>query len=342
MTRRSRSSDAWTSQRGTLNRRGFLTALAALPAAVRGGHAQSARFPIIDSHIHMFDRNKPGGSFYPRTADPVLGDSALPARFRPLAAAHNIVGAIVVEASPWLEENQWILDQSQADSIIVGHIGFLSPGVPGFAANLGRFAKNRLFRGIRYGNRENRPGGNVRDAIETTTFVDDLERLSDAGLSLELNPVQSAGDTSGNDARTLLRVRDRVPSLPLIVPHLARFQPPRERQADHLAALRELGQRPSVWMKLSGIVRKVDGQTVTDLTRYKDWLDQLWDAFGEDRVIFGSDWPNSLQSGSFDDVMKVARAYVDAKGPRAAEKVYWRNSVAAYRWVKRADDQPQA
>ena len=58
--------------------------------------------------------------------------------------------------------------------------------------------------------------------------------------------------------------------------------------------------------------------------------------------IFGSDWPNSEHVGSFSDVMTVARAYIDGKGPAAAEKVYWRNSAAAYRWVRRDPNQPQA
>ena len=60
------------------------------------------------------------------------------------------------------------------------------------------------------------------------------------------------------------------------------------------------------------------------------------------RVIFGSDWPNSEHVGQYSEVMTVAQAYVNGKGSAAVEKVFWRNSVAAYRWVKRAPTQPQA
>ena len=75
----------------------------------------------------------------------------------------------------------------------------------------------------------------------------------------------------------------------------------------------------------------------------REWLDHLWDAFGENRVIFGSDWPQSenLELNSYPNVMTVARAYVTRKGPAAMEKVFWRNSIPAYHWVRRDSTQPQ-
>ena len=109
-----------------------------------------------------------------------------------------------------------------------------------------------------------------------------------------------------------------------------------------MAGLRELGKRSHVYIKLSEVIKRVDGKVPTDPNFYREWLDQLWNIFGENRVIFGSDWPNSEHVGQYSEVMTVAQAYVSGKGPAAVEKVFWRNSVAAYRWVKRAPTQPQA
>jgi L-fucono-1,5-lactonase len=316
-----------------MNRRGFLGVLAALPFAAKG--AQAAPIPIIDAHIHMFDRNKPGGSFYPRADDPVPGVSALPARYRGVIKPFGVVGAIVVEASPWLEENQWILDQAASDSIVVGYVGFLYPGTPEFGKNLARFHKNPIFRGIRYINRENRPGYDIAQALDNPQFVSDLKLLADAGLSLDMNLPA--------DRSVPLRLTDKVPSLRLIIPHLPNVRMPEERSAldTLMARLKEMGSRPQIYMKLSEVIRRVDGKASTDSNLYRDTLDLLWGIFGENRVIFGSDWPNSEHVGSISDVMSVARTYIDSKGPTAAEKVYWRNSAAAYRWVRRDPSQPQ-
>ncbi len=89
--------------------------MAAVPFAAKA--AQAATIPIIDAHIHLFDRTKPQGTFWPPKDDPVPGVSALPSRYREVIKPFGVVGAIAVEASPWLEENQWVLDQAAKDSV---------------------------------------------------------------------------------------------------------------------------------------------------------------------------------------------------------------------------------
>jgi L-fuconolactonase len=82
----------------------------------------------------------------------------------------------------------------------------------------------------------------------------------------------------------------------------------------------------------------------TDLHNYRAWLDELWEIFGEDRIMFGSDWPQSenLEFNSYPNVFNVARAYVMSKSPAAMEKVFWKNSRKPYRWVQRDPSQRQA
>lgn len=59
--------------------------------------------------------------------------------YRSIAVPLGIVGAIKVEASPWLkEDNQWVLDLIEKDPILVGCVGNIEPGKPDFAKNLER------------------------------------------------------------------------------------------------------------------------------------------------------------------------------------------------------------
>jgi predicted TIM-barrel fold metal-dependent hydrolase len=317
-----------------VNRRQFLATLAAMPLVVTPTDA--AQVPIVDGHIHLFDRTRPQGAFWPPKDDAVPGVSALPSRYRDVVRPFGIVGAIAVEASPWLEDNQWVLDQAASDPIILGHIGFLDPGLPDFGRNLERFHRSNLYLGVRYSNRNNRDGGSIADAINDAGFVSSLKLLADAGLSLDLGMTP--------DPAVLLRVTDKVPSLRVVIPHLPNARMPDERTAldAYIARLRELATRPHVYMKLSEVIKRVNGKASTDVSLYRDRLDQLWAIFGEDRVIFGSDWPNSEHVGALSDVMTVASEYIATKGPAASEKVFWRNSAAAYRWVRRDPSQPHA
>src|SRR5579862_3984294 len=134
-----------------LNRRTFLQSSAGA-TLTSFATAQTPPIPVIDTHIHLFDISRPQGVPWPPKDDKVLYKTALPERYRKLAVPLGIVGAIEIEASPWLDDNQWVLDIAAKDKIIVGTIGDLEPDKPEFRQQLDRLHRNPLFRGIRYGN----------------------------------------------------------------------------------------------------------------------------------------------------------------------------------------------
>jgi L-fuconolactonase len=298
-----------------IDRRTFLGAAAACLA--------DTPVPIIDSHIHLFDPTRKQGVPWPTKDDAVLYKPALPDRYRRIAQPLGIVGAIEVECSPWLEDNQWVLDVAAKDSIIVGTVGDLEPGKPDFRRQLERFHKNPLFRGIRYGNLWGRDLG---EEIKKPEFVAGLKALADAGLVLDTaNPNREA-------LETVVRVTDKVPGLRVVLDHLPQLKP--------LPDLRELAKRPQVYVKVSEVLRRENGRVPEDLGFYRDTLDTMWGTFGEDRVLYGSDWPNSDLWAPFNVQLSVVREYVRGKGRAAEERYFWKNSVAAYRWVKREAGQP--
>jgi L-fuconolactonase len=310
------------------------TFLAAASAAVGAAAPVAADIPIIDTHIHLFDPTRPQSVPWPAKDNRVLYQPALPGRYRKLAVPLGITGAIEVECSPWLEDNQWVLDVAAKDTIIVGTVGNLEPGQPEFGKQLERFHRNPLFRGIRYGNLWAR---RFAEEAAKPAFAADLKLLAAAGLVM---------DTANPDpalVETVVRLTDRVPELRLVVDHLPQCTPPSDAagRAAYDANLRELGKRPQVYVKLSEVLRRIDGKVVEDAAFYRARLDELYAIFGEDRVLYGSDWPNSDQWAPYAKVLGVVREYFSGKSGAAREKYFWKNSVAAYRWVKRESGQPQ-
>jgi predicted TIM-barrel fold metal-dependent hydrolase len=296
--------------------------------------AQAASTPIIDTHIHLFDTRRPQGVPWPSKDNAVLYQPALPDRYRKIAAPLGIVGAIEVEASPWLEDNQWVLDIAAKDKIIVGTVGNLEPGKPEFGKQLERFHRNPLFLGIRYGNLWDR---NLGAEMSNPVFISGLKDLAGAGLELDsANPDPAL-------ISSIVRLTDQIPNLRVVIDHLPQLEPPTEPAARtaYQANLRELGKRPQVYVKISEVLRRVDGRVPEDLNFYRPRLDELWDIFGQERVIYGSDWPNSDLWGPYPKVLSVVREYFVSKGPSVAEKFFWRNSIAAYRWVRRDKSQPR-
>ncbi len=309
--------------------RRFLTEMAAL-ASVTRARFQLPSIPIIDTHIHLFDPTRPQGA--PYSGPPgVPVEPSLPPRYRKLAAPLGIVGAIKVEASPWVEDNLWVLEVAERDPIIVGVIGNLEPDKPDFAEMLDRYRKNRLFRGIRYGNLWAR---DITKQSENPAFIDGLKRLQQADLVLDTaNPRVDL-------LQAIVKITDKVPDLRIVLDHLPSLEPAADTRKAYDDALSQLQQRPRVFVKLSAVINRVNGQVSTDLAPYRDRLEQLIGLFGGDRILFGSDWPNSDGVAPLDKVVGVVREFFQTQPREVAEKYFWKNSLAAYKWIKRDPSQP--
>ena len=266
--------------------------------------------------------------------------TSLPSRYRPIVEPLGIVGAIEVECSALLEDNQWVLDVAEKDDIMVGTVGHLTPGTPDFKSNLDRFHKNPLFRGIRYG--LGRQQGREFDRPE---FVADLKYLADADLVM---------DTANPNVPLLadvVRASDKVPNLRIVIDHLPQMLPPTDptQKASYDASMKAFRDRPQIYVKVSEVLRNATAsfprgpneEVRTDTEFYRPRLDEIVDVFGMDRVLYGSDWPNGDQWRPVPVGFKIVQEYFMGKGREAAEKYFWRNSIKCYKWVKRTASQRQ-
>lgn len=315
-----------------LNRRKFLSVGALAGSAVLAGcAAPAADAPvkpfggIIDTHTHFYDPRRSQGVPWPSKDDAVLYRSVLPKEYRDLARPHGVVGTVVVEASPWVEDNRWLLDLAERDPFIVGVVGNLRPGEPDFAANLRRFARNPLFRGLRIGN------DSLQQAKPGSKVFEDLRRLVDLDLSLDvlIPPDQlPAAAQLGRD----------IPPLRIIVDHCANAPVGERPPNDWFGGLAAGHYADNLSIKVSGLVEgtgRRGGQAPTDPAHYLKLIDWLWRPFGEDRLIYGSNWPVCTHFASYATVQQIVENFFAGKGERVAAKYFRENAATAYKFVKR-------
>ena len=321
-----------------MNRRDFLAGVAATAATAALPHRLDAQaagsIPIIDTHIHLFDPTRPQGAPYSGPRVPgVAPIAAYPDRYRKLAIPLGSVGAVKVEASPWVEDNLWVLEVAQRDTIIVGVIGNLEPDKPEFKEYFDRYRKHPLFRGIRYGNLW---GRDVGKQAENPTFIDGLKLLAEADLVLDTaNPRMPL-------LEAMLKISDKVPKLRIVLDHLPGFEPTDAERPAYADGAQRVFQAPADLRQAVGNPPSRRRQGL-DRSRapIKAKLDLLVETFGEDRILFGSDWPNSDGVAPVDQVFGIAKAYFATEADaRLQRNISGRNSVAAYKWVKREPSQP--
>ena len=279
---------------------------------------------IIDTHTHFFDPFRPQGVPWPEPEDELLYRRCLPEDYKALAMPKGVTGTVIVEASPWVEDNQWILDLAADEPFIVGFVGNLNPREEGFAQHLERFAANPLFRGIR-------TGVPSPEEIEQNGFFEGMEMLVARDLELD------AGLSPG-----LCELARRLPELRVVINHIGGIPiDGGEPDPDRLGLMRQAAAHEQVYCKVSGLMdlRSQVKPAPTDLSFYAPVLDALWDLFGEDRLIYGSDWPVSDRSGrSYAQVQSLVESYFSDKGSEALEKYFWENSKAVYKWIERQEE----
>jgi predicted TIM-barrel fold metal-dependent hydrolase len=322
-----------------LNRRDFLAgaAAAATVAATGEALAQSAsvdKIPIIDAHIHLFDNTRPLGAGYMGSKEyRALNKPSLPGMYSALAKPLGVVGAIVVESSAFLDDNLFYLEVCGADPFMVGVSGTINPDQPDFGRYVTHFQKDPLFRAIRASRFYTADHDKV---VLKPDNVANLKLLAQADLALDTaNPSMELMQAN-------VMLADAIPDLRIIMDHLPSFDPTPENQQAYEAVVKAMAARPNIFVKLTEVYhpRTSDGVIVKDFEFLRRRLEFLFDAFGEDRVIFGSDYPNSYAVATIPEEVGIMKQFFATKSRSVAEKYFWRNSARVYKWKPRTPEQP--
>jgi L-fuconolactonase len=324
-----------------------VSAVLGAASGVSGVSAAAEPAPAIDAHTHFYDPTRPQGVPWPGKDDKLLYRKVMPAELKELAGKHGVRSTIVVEASPWIEDNQWLLDLAAREPFIAGVVGRLDPADGDFARHFERFAKNELFRGIRISHAElkkhlvgkkgidkGEAGGSDRSRREIDKkYLANLRLLVRGDRELDVN----GGPDMPADVAALA---DALPDLRIVINHAANLRiDGRTVPAAWLAGMKAAAAGRNVICKVSALVEgtgRKDGDAPADVGHYRPVLDALWELFGEDRLIYGSNWPVSERFAKYATVHGIVQTYFAERGRRAEEKFFLGNALAAYKPPKRA------
>jgi len=304
-----------------MRRRSFLVAGGfGLAAPVLGATPPAPTDAVtIDTHVHFY--RTPWPETMPKQQrDAAFARPCRPEDLIPEARAAGVGGAVVVESSPDLEDNQWLLDLAAKEPFVVDVVGRIDPAAADFERHLARFAADRLFRGIRIAQGELEAGLAAGGDI-----VRRCRLLADRGLALD---VVGGPGVIGVAAR----LAAEVPKLTIVIDHAGNLRidsqdPPREWRAMMEAA----AARPNVRCKVSALVENTAAKPAPrEVAYYAPVLDALWMLFGAERLLFGSNWPMWSRQQAYADVCGVVRDYWAGKGPDAARRFFRGNAIATY------------
>jgi len=301
----------------------FLTVTALfLAGCSTPGDGKSAMhsIPVIDTHIHLYDPTRPEGLPWPPESDEVLYRPVLPAHFDQVASENGITATVIVEASKWVADNQWVLDLTKhAPERYIGLVGSLEIGTTGFENDLQTLSKDPRYVGIRM---RERPGG---ADFFTEAVWRDLKLLADLDQTLDVLMFQFS-------LQDIHRVAEKLPHLKILINHVAGANIDGQSvDPTWLRDLRLAASHPNVHCKVSGLFQQSHQRPSPKETAfYRPVLDALWETFGPDRLIYGSNWPVSDHGGTYGEYKHVVMEYFSPKGKEAMEKLLYRNALEFY------------
>ena len=274
--------------------------------------------PVVDTHIHLYDTNRKLP--WPPKDDHVLYRPILPKDFNKVANENGVTATVIVEATEWLPDNQWVLDLVKHDpKRYIGLVGSLEIGTPDFAKNLKELSKDKRYVGIRM---RERPGG---DKFFTDDVWRDLKLLSDMDQTLDVLMFQFS-------LEDVAMVAKRLPKLKILINHVAGASiEGKPADPKWVEGVKIAAAQPNVYCKISGLFQQSHRQpSPTKVDFYKSTLDVLTKEFGEDRLVYGSNWPVTMRGGKYGDYKKVVMDYYAPKGRKFLEKLLYKNALAFY------------
>jgi L-fuconolactonase len=282
--------------------------------------------PILDTHIHLFQVTRPGGVPWPPKECARLYRDILPADYEAAARPLGIVGTGIVEASNVHADTRWVLDQVRGNDFFPFLVAQLEIGTPDFEAKLDEIAADPRVVGIR---------GFLWSPAMTLdgTQIAHLRALAARGMTLDLI---SRGAFNPKDKIDALA--GAVPNLRIILDHLAGAKGTTP-EAGWVADMKKLGQRANIHVKLSSLFDMFNPAadenhpwtSPTDLGAYRPHFDVVFDAFGAERILFGSNWPVCTLGGTLAGEIALVEEYLAPLGPEIRDAVMIANARGFYR-----------
>lgn len=249
----------------------------------------------LDAHQHFWHFD-PVRDAWITESMAVLRRDYLPDDLAPELSTRAIDGTIAVQADQSERETAFLLELAEEHPTVRGVVGWVDLRSDDLRRMLEHFTTFPGFRGVRH-----IAQAEPDDFLEREDVVRGIAQLADFGLTYDILVYE-------RQLPAALALVARLPDQPFVIDHIAK---PRIADgvlhpwAEHM---RELAQHPNVWCKVSGLVTEADWRAWTpdDLRPY---LDVVFDAFGADKLMFGSDWPVCLLAGSYARVLGVVEEY---------------------------------
>ena len=282
---------------------------------------------IIDPHTHFKGKEQIALETKDTKPNPKnsLAQVVVPEDYRELADRLEIQSTLITEAidQDKPQFNDWIFEQAKASELVCGYTAREDLTSATFLERHNRYKKTGYLNGYRFRREE------LKGYLDDETAHKHLKQLEEDGLVVDLliDPSHAA------DA---IRLAREFPDIKIVINHCFRARM-KDGKVDGAwtEAVKDCAAFPNVYMKISSILNFAGTKPFVEsapgeMEYYLPVLDPCFEAFGEDRVIFATNWGVSAHFGKVDDVVRIVREFLATKSEAAVKKGMRENAIRVY------------
>ena len=249
----------------------------------------------IDSHQHFWEINDTDYVWMgPEHA--VIKKDFLPSDLQPLLHDAELDGCVAVQARQKIEETEWLLKLAEDNPFIKGVVGWIPHAENAGAPYLEQYAAHEKCVGMRHVVHDEPDD----DFILGKAFNEGVAALKNTGLVYDIL-------IFAKHLPQTLKFVDQHPEQAFVVDHIAKPTIAADSfDSDWAKYIGDLAQREHVSCKLSGMVTEVRDDTWTAET-LKPYFDVILEAFGPERMLYGSDWPVCLLRSEYSSWVEAVK-----------------------------------
>ncbi|HEY0652733.1 MAG TPA: amidohydrolase family protein [Chryseosolibacter sp.] len=271
---------------------------------------------IIDSHQHFW-KYAPATHSWISDDMNVLKRDFLPGDFETIARSKGIAGTVAVQADQSEDETDFLLSLAKKSEFIKGVVGWVDLRAANLDTSLKKYSAEKLLKGFRHVVQAEPPG-----FLLDPRFIEGVNKLSEYGFTYDLLIYH-------HQLEEALKFAAKTSGVRIVVDHIAKPSIRTGEKTHWELNLAALATFKNVHCKLSGMVTEA---------RWNDWtyadiepfIDEVFESFGPQRIMYGSDWPVCLVAGSYDDQFSVVENYISRLSESEKRNVLSENAKRFY------------
>ncbi len=271
----------------------------------------------IDAHQHFWKFDPVRDSWI--TDDmPVIQKDFMPQDILPLLQQHGFTGTIVVQSNQSEEENVFQLKNAAEHDFIKGVVGWVdlqAENVEDRLAHYAQFSKMKGFRHVLQGETD-------RALMLKPSFKKGISLLSKYNFTYD---ILIFPDQLEYAAELVKEFPDQM----FVIDHIAKPGIKNKKIAGWKEDIQNIAEAENVYCKISGMVTEADLENWKK-EDIKPYIDIVAEAFGTNRIMYGSDWPVCLLAASYDSVLDIVKEYFASFSKNEQDNFFGKNAFTFY------------